>query len=114
MDREDTIAFDLRGNVMTCQNTGAKGAHRIGHVEDFEAIALGTATHFAFRNECMSCPVVQLCKGACMFLEGEFFKQSCANEFAFNMGVLMAAAWHLTGMVMVGARSSVISRKEVI
>ena len=36
-----------------------------------------------------------------MFLEGEFFKQSRANEFAFNMGIMMAAVWHLTGMVMV-------------
>jgi uncharacterized protein len=36
-----------------------------------------------------------------MFLEGEFFKQSCANEFAFNFGVMMAAVWHLTGMVVV-------------
>lgn len=34
----------------------------------------------------MSCPVVQLCKGSCMFLEGEFFKQSCANEFAVTWG----------------------------
>jgi uncharacterized protein len=87
---------------MTCQNTGAKGAHKIGHVADFDAIALDTATHFAFRDECMSCPVVQLCKGSCMFLEGEFFKLSCANEFAFNMGIMMAAVWHLTGMVVVG------------
>jgi len=101
MDREDTIAFDLRGNVMTCQNTGAQGVHKIGHVADFDGIALDTATHFAFREECMSCPVVQLCKGSCMFLEGEFFKQSCANEFAFNFGVMMAAVWHLTGMVVV-------------
>jgi uncharacterized protein len=101
MDREDTIAVDLRGNVMTCQNTGAKGEHKIGHVDDFDAIALNTATHFAFRDECMSCPVVQLCKGSCMFLEGDFFKQSCANEFAFNMGIMMAAVWHLTGMVVV-------------
>jgi uncharacterized protein len=103
MDRPDAIAVDLRGNVMTCQNTGAKGAHKIGHVADFDVIALDTATHFAFRDECMSCPVVQLCKGSCMFLEGEFFKQSCANEFAFNMGIMMAAVWHLTGMVAVGA-----------
>ena len=102
MDSPDAIAVDLRGNVMTCQNTGAKGAHKIGHVDDFDAIALDTATHFAFRDECMSCPVVQLCKGACMFLEGDFFKQSCANEFAFNMGVLMAAVWHLTGTVVIG------------
>ena len=102
MDREDTIAVDLRGNVMTCQNTGAKGAHKIGHVADFDAIALDTATHFAHRKECMSCPVVQLCKGSCMFLEGDFFAQSCANEFAFNMGIMMAAVWHLTGTVVVG------------
>jgi uncharacterized protein len=107
MDSPDAIAVDLRGNVMTCQNTGAKGVHKIGHVADFDAIALDTATHFAFREECMSCPVVQLCKGSCMFLEGEFFKQSCANEFAFNMGIMMAVVWHLTGMVVVhlGARS---------
>ena len=102
MDSPDAIAVDLRGNVMTCQNTGAKGAHKIGHIADFDTIALDTATHFAFRPECMSCPVVQLCKGACMFLEGEFFKQSCANEFAFNMAVLMAAVWQLAGMVVVG------------
>ncbi|MFM7655755.1 MAG: radical SAM protein [Paracoccaceae bacterium] len=103
MDSADAIAVDLRGNVMTCQNTGAKGVHKIGHVADFDRIALDTATHFAFREECMSCPVVQLCKGSCMFLEGEFFKQSCANEFAFNFGVIMAAVWHLTGMVVAGA-----------
>ncbi len=36
-----------------------------------------------------------------MFLEGDFFAQSCANEFAFNMGIMMAAIWHLTGMVVV-------------
>ena len=101
MDSPDAIAVDLRGNVMTCQNTGAKGVHKIGHVADFDGIVLDTATHFAFREECMDCPVVQLCKGSCMFLEGEFFKQSCANEFAFNFGVMMAAVWHLTGMAVV-------------
>jgi uncharacterized protein len=106
MDSPDAIAVDLRGNVMTCQNTGAKGVHKIGHVADFDAIALDTATHFAFRDECMSCPVVQLCKGSCMFLEGDFFKQSCANEFAFNMGIMMAAVWHVTGMVVIGVKAT--------
>ncbi len=89
-------------NFVSSSDARLKGEHKIGHVAEFDAIALDTATHFAFREECMSCPVVQLCKGSCMFLEGEFFKQSCANEFAFNMGVLMAAVWHLTGMVVVG------------
>ena len=66
------------------------------------AMALDTATHFAFRAECMAYPVVQIRRGSCTFLEGEFFKQSCANELALNMRVLMAAVWHLTGMRVVG------------
>ena len=110
MDSPDAIAVDLRGNVMTCQNTGAKGVHKIGHVADFDAIALDTATHFAFRPECMSCPVVQLCKGSCMFLEEDFFKQSCANEFAFNMGIMMATVCHLTGMVVESCHSESLPR----
>ena len=47
--------------------------------------------------------VVQLCWGSCVFHEGDFFKQCCANEFAFNMGIMMAAVGHLTGMVVVNA-----------
>ena len=39
---------DMRGNVMTCHNTEAKDLHKIGHVDDFDAIALDTATLFAF------------------------------------------------------------------
>jgi uncharacterized protein len=36
------------------------------------------------------------------FLSKIFFKQSCANEFAFNIGIIMATVWHLTGMRVVG------------
>ena len=42
-----------------------------------------------------------------MFFEGDFFKQSCADEFAFYMGIMMAAVWHLTGMVVVKAEAPV-------
>ena len=45
-----------------------------------------------------------------MFLEGDFFKQSCANEFAFNMGIMIAAVWHLTGMVVVSCYSESLPR----
>ncbi len=109
MDREDQIAVDLTGNVMTCQNTGARGVYRIGHVEVFEKIALDTTTHFAFRPECMACPVVQLCKGSCMFLEGELFAQSCRNEYAYNLGVLRAAFYHLTGLMLARVEPSATS-----
>ena len=35
-----------------------------------------------------------------MFLESEFFSQRCPNEFVFNMGIMIAEFWHLTGMAV--------------
>jgi len=100
MDRPDQLAVDLKGNVQTCQNTGAKGKHKIGHVDDFDNIELDTATHFSDRPECLACPVVQLCAGSCMYLEGQYFVQSCKNEFAYNMAYFRAALFKLTGRVL--------------
>lgn len=100
MDRMDDLAVDLQGNVMTCQNTGAQGKHKIGHVDQFDQIALTTSTHFSFREECMHCPVVQLCKGSCMYLDGPLFAQSCHNSYALNLGILRAALFRATGMVL--------------
>ena len=106
MDRPEHIAVDLRGNVMTCQNTGAKGQHKIGHVEALEDAALDTSTHFAHRENCLKCPVVQLCQGSCMFLEGAFFDQSCKNEFALNFGIMRAALFQMSGMVLTKIESN--------
>lgn len=100
MDRPDDIAVDLQGNVMTCQNTGAKGTHKIGHVSEFDKIALNTSTHFSLREACMHCPVVQLCRGSCMYLDGPLFAQSCHNSYALNLGILRAALFKLTGKVL--------------
>jgi len=101
MDREDMIAVDLLGNVMTCQNTGAKGKHKIGTVYDYENIRLDTSTHLSFREECMHCPVVQLCKGSCMYLYDDYFTQTCWNEYYYNMGILKAALFVLTGKILI-------------
>ena len=48
-----------------------------------------------------------------MFLEAEFFAQSCANEFALNMGIKLAAVWHLTGMVVVRAKNHGLTASAV-
>jgi uncharacterized protein len=98
MDREDNLAVDLAGNAMTCQNTGAKGKHGIGHVSDFDAIRLDTATHWSHRESCSYCPVLQLCKGACMYLDGELFAQSCENEYHYNYAVLAGVIKYVTGL----------------
>ncbi len=99
---EQSDPVDLRGNVMTCKTPARNAFTRlIMSPTSTPSRSTPPATHFAFRPECMSCPVVQLCKGSCMFLEGDLFAQSCTNEFALNFGILMAAVWHLTGMVVV-------------
>lgn len=98
MDREDQLAVDLSGKVMTCQNTGAQGRHGIGSVDDLAGARLDTARHWSHRECCNHCPVLQLCKGSCMFLEDDLFAQSCENEFHFNRGVLAGILKHVTGL----------------
>ena len=100
MDRDDNIAVDLKGNVYTCQNTG-DAAHRIGHVEALDEVRLTTSKHWSLREECRRCPVVQLCKGACMYLEGEYWRRGCDNSFTYNLAMLTGALWMLTGKVAV-------------
>lgn len=107
MDREDMIAVDLLGNVMTCQNTGSKGNHKIGSVYEYDKIELDTSTHFSFREECMHCPVVQLCKGSCMYLYDDHFTQTCWNEYFYNLGILKAALFILTGKMLVNIEGDI-------
>jgi uncharacterized protein len=111
MDREDQLAVDLLGNVMTCQNVGGKAEHKIGHVRSFDKIALTTATHWSFKEECKSCPVLQLCKGSCMYLEGDNWAASCNAEFALNKAVMAGALFHMTGLVLERIEGNMIRPK---
>lgn len=99
MDLDDTLAVDLHGNVLTCQNVGA-ATHKIGHVDDFDGIRLNTSKGHAQRAECGACPVVHLCLGSCMFLDGLEFDLTCRNQYAANMGVFQAALYFITGDVL--------------
>jgi uncharacterized protein len=97
MDDEDTIAVDLQGNVLTCQNVTAVSkapngnSHKIGHVSRFDSIKLNTSTHWKFREECSNCPVLQVCQGSCMFIEGEYFKLSCDAAYSDHIPFFAAA-----------------------
>jgi uncharacterized protein len=105
MDSPYHIAVDLQGNVLTCQNESSVSiapngnSHKIGHVDNIEQVKLNTATHWSFRDECLKCPVLQLCKGACMFLEGDLFKISCDNMYDDNMAFFALAFRHLTSHI---------------
>lgn len=108
MDRPENIAIDLNGNVLTCQNVSTSSvnpagvSHHIGHVSNLEAVDLKTSTHWSDRKECPSCPVVHICKGACMFLSGELWEASCNNAFSDNITVLTVAIEVLSQGYIIG------------
>lgn len=97
MDRPDYISFDMNGTVTTCQNVSADSRHAIGSLDSFGEVRLTTAKHWSHHDNCRNCPVVQLCKGSCMFLEGRERKPTCDAHFAFYFGVLSVAMYLLTG-----------------
>ena len=110
MDRPTDLAVDLKGNALTCQNTSAATKHRIGSIEAFEDIRLTTAHHWSTRAECRSCPVLQLCQGACLFLEDRLWRQACDNSFTHNLAVLAASLYWLTRLVLVEVEGPVMRR----
>jgi len=103
MDDEKTLAIDMRGNVMTCQNVSALEtskngeSHLGGHINDIENVAIKTSTHWSNRKDCASCPVLHLCKGACMFLDKKFWDISCANAYSDNVALWALAFTQITG-----------------
>lgn len=96
MDHSDQLVVDLRGNVITCQNTspvdraGNGVLHLAGNLRDMDAVRVRTATHWANREHCSDCPVLHLCKGSCMFLYGDNWAASCANSYS-DLVVFFAA-----------------------
>jgi uncharacterized protein len=107
MDREDQIAVDLRGNVLTCQNVSAVAtagngqSHKIGHMLDMDNVKLNTSTHWKHREECSSCPVLQGCMGSCMFLQGELFEVSCNNSYFDHVAFFAEALYLATGLLLI-------------
>lgn len=105
MDNVDNLAVDLHGNVLTCQNVSAAAispnmeSHLIGHVSNLADVKLKTSTHWSKRTDCPECPVLQLCKGACMFLEGDLWEAGCNNSFSDNIPFFAAAIEALTSFV---------------
>jgi uncharacterized protein len=105
MDDESTLAVDLRGNVLTCQNVSSLEvskngeSHLGGNLDDYDNVALKTSTHWSNRAECPKCPVLHLCKGACMFLDKKFWDVSCANAYSDNVALFALAIEKITGYI---------------
>lgn len=105
MDDEHVLAVDLHGNVLTCQNVSAVEiskngeSHLGGTLDKYDSVELKTSTHWSNRSECPSCPVLHLCKGACMFLDGNYWETSCANSYSDNVALFALAFQKMTGYI---------------
>jgi uncharacterized protein len=105
MDKSSEIAVDLRGNVLTCQNVSAISSnpsgvsHLLGNVNDLDSVIIKSGTHWSDRDECPQCPVIHICKGACLFLTGDLWETSCNNAFSDNISIFANAIEMLTGYV---------------
>lgn len=107
MDRPDIISVDLKGNVITCQNVSSVAIapngkpHLGGTLADISNVKIETSKHWSDRDTCTSCPVVALCKGACMFLEGHLWETTCNNSFSDNVALFALALERITGFIPV-------------
>jgi uncharacterized protein len=107
MDQIHNLAVDLKGNVVTCQNVSAAAtapngqSHLIGQLSDLSAVRMKSATHWSQRQGCSSCPVLQLCKGSCMFLEGPLWEAGCDAAYSDNLVFFSAAIEFITGCMPV-------------
>lgn len=107
MEREDKMAVDLLGNVLTCQDVtidsiGPNGeSHLAGSLDSLSEVKITTSTHWSLRKNCSSCPVIHICQGSCMFLDGDLFEASCENSYNEHIVYFAYAIYKLTGYVPV-------------
>jgi len=105
MDDEHTLAVDLRGNVVTCQNVSAVSTamngmpHLAGNIVNMDAVQVRTGTHWRNRPDCAGCPVLHLCQGACLYLEGEYWEKSCKNSYSDNVALMALSIERMTGYI---------------
>lgn len=106
MEIPETIALDLKGNVVTCQNvsiveTSKNGeSHSGGNLEDYDNVQLKSVTHWKSRQteiKCSDCPVLHLCQGSCMYLDGKHWDVTCDNVYSDNIALFALAFEKMTG-----------------
>ena len=107
MDQEDIISIDLKGDVITCQNVSSKEVskngedHLAGNIRNLDDVEITTSTHWKNRPHCSDCPVLHLCQGSCMFLEGKYWDISCANSYSDNVVLFSSVFESITGLIPV-------------
>lgn len=105
MESPEVLAVDLRGNVITCQNVSAVEvapngeSHCGGNIADMDNVKLKSATSWRERANCSSCPVLHICRGSCMFLDGDLWEVSCNTAYTDNVVFFALVVEEITGYI---------------
>ena len=103
MEEPTTVALDLKGNIVTCQNVSivedSKNGepHYGGNLDDYDNVRLTSATHWMNRVSCSDCPVLHICKGSCMYLDGKHWDVTCDNAYSDAVSLFALAVEKITG-----------------
>jgi uncharacterized protein len=104
----EMLCVDIKGNILTYNNVDLNGADRTGqsyvagHLSDIENARINSKL-IPFRERCLNCPVLQLCKGGSELLpnDGPLFEQNCENFFTDNVVRLAIGLLMITDGVLV-------------
>ena len=84
-------------------------SHLGGNLDDYDNVEIKSATHWKNRPVCVSCPVLHLCKGSCMYLDGKYWDVTCDSAYSDNIPLFAAALTRITN----GYVPYAISSKEL-
>jgi uncharacterized protein len=73
--------------------------HMGGNIVNMDAVTIRSSTHWRNRPDCAGCPVLHICQGACMFLDGDFWETSCNNAFSDAIPLFALSIYKITGYI---------------
>jgi uncharacterized protein len=72
-------------------------SHLGGNLDNYDAVSIKTSTHWSNRPDCQNCPVLHICRGSCMMLDGELWQTTCDNAYSDNIPLLALSIEKITG-----------------
>lgn len=83
-DGENKLFVKIDGTVMACQNSDVPPGF-YGYLWDINKVRIPGSTPMQERKSCSHCPLISLCKGACPFMKGNDFADSCEVKRSFYL-----------------------------
>ncbi|WP_298034775.1 radical SAM protein [uncultured Desulfovibrio sp.] len=109
---KNTLTVDLAGNILTCQNFGARAvdedsgeSHCLGRIEDLApgaSVPVPPAIRMTEkqRTKCSRCLALPVCRGGCPYSPEAYEDYNCAAAYYQYLPIVGLALHHLTGKLL--------------